>query len=273
MSELICLVFCAWERGHTVCDHHMGSREERLLAEGIGRILRTIRQQWKLSLREVEERSLRFAQEHGSQSHQVSASWLVRLEREEHELTVSKLISLANIYNIPAEELLHSICLVSPQPVLRQLSSPNATMLLTEGPLEEQAKYLIPDGPFVEPPDETQLLPLGGGLLQTPFRRGIIGKQDRTLEPVIPPGSIVHFDSQQRAIDSQKDWKHEFRRPIYFLMAREGYVCGWCELDKKSEWLTLVPHPLSPAASRRWKYRTEVENLGRVVAVAIRLAE
>jgi hypothetical protein len=69
----------------------------------------------------------------------------------------------------------------------------------------------------------------------------------------------------------RKDWKHEFQRPIYFLMTREGYVCGWCELDKKSEWLTLVPHPLSPASSRRWKYRTEIENLGRVVVVAIRL--
>jgi transcriptional regulator with XRE-family HTH domain len=220
---------------------------------GIGERLRAIRQRWELSLREVEERSLRFAQEHGSESHQVSASWLVRLEREKHELTVNKLISLANIYNIPAVELLHSICPVGRQPVLRQLSTPNATMLLTEGPLEEQAKYLIPDAPFVEPPDETQLLPLGDGLLQTPIRRGIIGKRDRTLEPMIPPGSIVHFDSQQRAIDSQKDWKHEFRRPIYFLMAREGYVCGWCELDRKSEWLALVPHPLSPASSRRWK--------------------
>jgi hypothetical protein len=48
---------------------------------------------------------------------------------------------------------------------------------------------------------------------------------------------------------------------------------GWCELDKNSEWLTLVPHPLSPASSRRWKYRIEIENVGRVVGVAIQLAE
>jgi transcriptional regulator with XRE-family HTH domain len=244
------------------------------LSIGIGERLRAIRQRWQLSLREVEERSLRFAQERGSRSHQVSASWLARLEREDHELTVSKLIALADIYNIPAAQLLHSICPENPQPILRQLSSPNVTMLLTEGPLHEQAKYLLADTLGIEQlPDDTSLLALGEGGVQTPFRRGIIGKRDRTLEPMIPPGSIVHFDSQQRAIDSQKDWKHEFRRPIYFLMAREGYVCGWCGLDRKSEWLALVPHPLSPASSRRWKYRTEVENLGRVVAVAIRLAE
>jgi hypothetical protein len=99
-----------------------------------------------------------------------------------------------------------------------------------------------------------------------------IGKLDRTLEPMIPSGSIVQIDTKRRAISSRKDWTHEFQRPIYFLMTREGYVCGWCELDKNSEWLTLLPHPLSPASSRRWKYRTEIENIGRVIAVAIRLA-
>jgi hypothetical protein len=34
----------------------------------------------------------------------------------------------------------------------------------------------------------------------------------------------------------------------------------------------MIPHPLSPAPSRRWKYRTEIENLGRVVAVAMQYA-
>jgi transcriptional regulator with XRE-family HTH domain len=241
---------------------------------GIGERLRAIRQQWQLSLREVEERSLRFAQEHGSQSHQVSASWLVRLEREEHDLTVNKLIALASIYSMSAEDLLRSMYPSESQPILRQLSPPNVTMLLTEGPLEEQAKYMLTEPPNAnELPDETVLLPMGGGVSQAPYRRGIIGKRDRILEPMIPPGTIVHIDTQQRAISLGRDWKHEFQRPIYFLMTREGYVCGWCELDKNSEWLTLIPHPLSPASSRRWKYRTEIENLGRVVVAAIRLEE
>jgi transcriptional regulator with XRE-family HTH domain len=239
---------------------------------GIGESLRAIRKGWQLSLREVEERSFRFAQEHGSQSHQVSASWLTRLERGTHELTVSKLMALASIYNIPVEQLLHSICPVDPQPILSERSIPNVTMLQTEGPLEEQAKYMLTEPPDADQlSDETVLLPIGGGLSQAPYRRAIIGKRDRTLEPVIRPGTIVHIDTQKRSISLRKDWKHEFQRPIYFLMTREGYVCGWCELDRKSEWLTLVPHPLSRVSSRRWKYRTEIENLGRVVVVAIRL--
>jgi transcriptional regulator with XRE-family HTH domain len=241
---------------------------------GIGARLRTIRRQWQLSLREVEERSLRFAKERGNQAYQVSASWLDRLEREEHELTVNKLIALADIYNVPTEQLLRSMYPANAQTlVLKQLSSPNATILLTEGPLEEQARYLLPDVPVPgRPPDETTLLTTEIGQSLAPYRRGIIGKRDLTLDPMIPTGSIVQIDTQKRAISSRKDWTHEFQRPIYFLMTREGYVCGWCELDKASDWLTLIPHPLSPASSRRWKYRTEIENIGRVIAVAIRLA-
>jgi transcriptional regulator with XRE-family HTH domain len=249
--------------------------EEQLLAKGIGLLLRTVRQRWQLSLREVEERSLRFAQQQGNQSYQVSASWLDRLEREEHELTVNKLIVLADIYNLPVEQLLRSIYPGDAQPLsLRQLSSPNATMLLTEGPLEEQAKYLLPDTLGLDqPPDETTLLAVENTSSLAPYRRGIIGKRAPTMAPMIPAGSIVQIDAQKRAISSRRDWTNEFQRPIYFLMTREGYVCGWCELDRDLEWLTLIPHPLSSTSSRRWRYRKEIESIGRVVFVAIRLTE
>src|SRR5277367_1500209 len=149
---------------------------------GIGSRLRAIRRQWQLSLREVEERSLRFAQERGNQSYQVSASWLDRLEREEHELTVNKLIALAAIYNVPTEQLLRSMHPSNESALnLKQLSSPNATLLLTEGPLEAQARYLLPDQPFPELlPDETSLLATDNGLSLAPYRRGVIGKRDLT---------------------------------------------------------------------------------------------
>jgi Helix-turn-helix domain len=246
-----------------------------LVSVGIGAKLRTIRQQWQLSLREVEERSLRFAQERGNLSYQVSASWLHRLEREAHELTVNKLIALAEVYNLPTEQLLRSIYPGDPPSMpLRQLSCPNATMLLTEGRLGERAKCLLPDTLEInQPPDETTLLAAENSSPLAPYRRGIIGKRDRTLNPMIPAGSIVQIDTRKRAILSRRDWTNEFKRPIYFLMTREGYFCGWCELDRDAEWLTLMPHPLSPAPSRRWKYRTEIENLGRVVGVAIRVGE
>ena len=73
-------------------------------------------------------------------------------------------------------------------------------MLLTEGPLEEQAKYLLPDTLGLEqPPDETTLLAAENSSSLAPYRRGIIGKRDRTLNPMIPAGSIVQIDTQKRA--------------------------------------------------------------------------
>jgi transcriptional regulator with XRE-family HTH domain len=241
----------------------------------IGAKLRSIRQQLKLSLREVDQLSRRLVCEHGAdQSYRVSPSCLTRLERGEHELTVSKLISLAEIYQVPAEELLGSTSQASiKSPTLRELSVPNATMLLTPGPLEDQAKYLLPNFLFAtEPPDDTALLPSEGGLAAVPYRCGIIGKRDLTLAPMIPAGSIVQIDIRKRVISDRRDWTSEFRRPVYFLRIRDACVCGWCELNKSSEWLTLVPHPLSRASSRRWRYQTEIEPIGTVVAVAVRLA-
>jgi hypothetical protein len=122
-------------------------------------------------------------------------------------------------------------------------------------------------------PDATTLLPKNNELSPTTYLWAIIGRLDLTLDPMIPPGSIVQIDTRMTDISMKKDWTHEFQRPIYFVRTREEYAFGWCELDGNSEWLTLIPHPLSLVSSRRWKYREEVENFGRVVAVVVRSAE
>jgi transcriptional regulator with XRE-family HTH domain len=81
----------------------------RLLMERIGGTLGAIRLQRKLSLREVEERSRIFAQERGDNSYRISASWLGRLEKKQHGLTVNKLIALAHIYGLQPEQLFRSM--------------------------------------------------------------------------------------------------------------------------------------------------------------------
>jgi hypothetical protein len=106
----------------------------------------------------------------GSQSYQVSASWLNRLERED-ELTVNKLIVLTDIYNLSIERLIRTVYPEDVQPLfLRQLSRPNATMLLTEGPLGEQAEYLLPDKLSLGlTPDETTLLAAENSSMPAPI--------------------------------------------------------------------------------------------------------
>jgi transcriptional regulator with XRE-family HTH domain len=184
------------------------SGEVKFLAAGIGPLLRTIRQQWQLSLREVEERCLRIAQERGDLSFQFSASWLDRVERNEHELTVNKLISLAEIYSIPTDQLIRSVYLRSARTqMLDQLSSPNLIILLTEGKQEFQARHLRLDTPVSDQsPDETTLLPEENERFLARYRRGIIGKLD-SLDPMIPSGSFVRIDTEtaQNLIEERLD--------------------------------------------------------------------
>jgi transcriptional regulator with XRE-family HTH domain len=242
---------------------------------GIGARLRAIRQQLRLSLREVEEHSRRVAQERGDSSYQVSASWLARLERYEHQLMANKLLALAEIYKIPIDKLLRAVYPRSAETQNPyQLSSPKATELPAEGLRKVPAKRSRAAKPLPAlPPDETTLLPAKNGPPRTPYLRAIIGKLNLTLDPMLPAGSVVQIDTNKRGISPKRGWTHKFQRPIYFLKTKDGYFCAWCELDEDSQWLTLIPHPISSAPSRRWRYGTEVENLGRVVAVIIPLGE
>jgi transcriptional regulator with XRE-family HTH domain len=247
--------------------------EDQIRMSGLGTRLRRIRTKWGLSLREIELRSLQLVRASGNPAYQISASWLARLEREEHELTATKLIALAAIYNLPYEEVLGH-----PQPERRTANpsnaqwAPNATLLLHQGPLEERAKLILPDRFIsVPPPEETALLPSLPGTSPSLLKRVILGRNDGALDPMIRAGSILQVHTQRRAIAPRTNWTHEFDRPIYLLLTRPGYRCGWCELDKKSDWLTLLPHPLSHAISQRWRYKKEVEVVGQVVAVQMRL--
>lgn len=240
---------------------------------GIGAKLREARLRWKLSLREVEERSSQLAAQWQNPAYGISASWLDRVEREDRGLSAMKLIVLAVIYGLTAEQMigLYQMSGAGSSHELSQVQTPNATILLSSGPLEQHAKQWLPDSFPVGPaPDFTTLLPLGQEMLPSQYKRGIIGQRDRMLEPMIRGGSIVLIDTLKRAIADRKAWTHEFDRPIYFLVTRTGYVSGFCELDKESDWLTVVPHPLSYETSKRWRYRKEIEVVGTVAGVIMR---
>ena len=240
--------------------------------EGIGGKLRAARVQWQLTLREVEDRSGRLAEQWGNPAYKISASWLDRVEREDGGLSATKLIVLAVIYGLSAEQMLGMCTPANVDPAqFEQSSRPNATMLLMKGALEEHAKLWLPDKLVTDPPpQDTMLLPAEQAVVPAHYRRGIIGQRDRTMEPMMKAGSIVLIDTQKRAIANRREWTNEFDRPIYFLMTHKGYVSGWCELDKDADWLTVVPHPLSFESSRRWRYRKEIEVIGTVAAMFMR---
>jgi hypothetical protein len=195
------------------------------------------------------------------------------MERGKFEITVPKLISLATIYSRPPEELLRQ-CLPGPPTGSNreQLMGPNSTVLVNGGALEEEARHLLPDSITSNSiPEDTMLLPLDERTVSTPIRRAIVGRRDRALSPMIRPGSVLKIDTLRRAIAAPGEWGNEFDRPIYLLRTHEGLVSGWCDLDREGQWLTLVTHNLSRVSSRRWRYRKEVEVMGRAIAVAMRL--
>jgi transcriptional regulator with XRE-family HTH domain len=243
-----------------------------LTMEPIGARLSSIREKWGLTLRQVEERTARLAQEWGQPSYKISASWLLRVEQEGRRISGEKLIVLGAVYGIPTDQLLA----FRPQrggnaQEFDEVSGPNTTLLLTRGPLEEHARRWLPDSTATGPiPDETTLLPREDHM-PSHYRRGIIGLRDKTMDPMIRPGTFVLINPQRRAIAHRREWTNEFDRPIYFLMTHTKCVCTWCELDKSREWLTSYPHPLSYVAPERWRYPREVDVIGTVAVLIQRL--
>ena len=99
---------------------------------------------------------------------------------------------------------------------------------------------------------------------------GFVGMTDRTMYPIIRPGSIVEIDQDQRKIVPTK-WQNEHERPIYFIELRGEYVCSWCEM--REGYLSAVPHPNSKCEVRRFSYPRDAEIVGRVIGVTMRLTE
>jgi transcriptional regulator with XRE-family HTH domain len=129
----------------------------------IGEILRSLRLESGLSLREVKGRSKRLAATWGNRSYEVSASWLAKLEAGGHEISVSKLISLATIYSKRPEELLY-LC----EPSLAEVElfdssgRPNTRLLVGARLLDKCVGRLLSQHLIADPvPDHTTLLPLG----------------------------------------------------------------------------------------------------------------
>jgi len=98
---------------------------------------------------------------------------------------------------------------------------------------------------------------------------GFVGMLDRTMYPIIRPGSIVQIDQNQKKV--LLNWENEHERPIYFVELRGEYVCSWCEMQ--GGYLSAVPHPNSKCEVRRFSYPREAEIVGRVIGVTMRLVE
>jgi len=102
------------------------------------------------------------------------------------------------------------------------------------------------------------------------YTYGYIGSEDFTMYPLLPPGTFLQVDESKNKVLTGM-WRSEIERPIYFVETRDGYTCSWCML--KGDYLVLQPHPLSPVQVRVLRHPQDAEVIGQVVGIALKLGD
>ena len=237
-----------------------------------------------ITTREVALFSKTIADAESNDEFLISGPWLTQIENDKTALpSIFKLFTLAGIYGLSYLDVLALYGVDAKKLKKYHAELPIAKTHITEyGSGEERpASIEIPirfDAGMQL--GKTNLLPRmieSWGTVPLEFIQhfdsrhrsyGFVGMKDYTLYPLLRPGSFVEIDPEVKNL-RHGIARSEFDRPIYFLLTREEYVSGFCELDRESDWLTVIPHVLSFESNRRWRYKREIEVIGTVVAAVV----
>ena len=248
-----------------------------------GQKLKQLRERLGLTLREVEAHSQRLAQQKQNQDFFISRGWLNNIENGTNTPSLFKLYALGAIYREHWSSIFSLFgCNLSDFGRDQAMFSPPKTQLAADSAETEETIVLPLRSREDLRLDRTHLLSRLGEIWgEIPIRLiqhldlrngvyGFVGMTDRTMYPIIRPGSIVEIDQDQRKIVPTK-WQNEHERPIYFIELRGEYVCSWCEM--REGYLSAVPHPNSKCEVRRFSYPRDAEIVGRVIGVTMRFTE
>lgn len=249
--------------------------------EEAGQKLKKVRERLGLRYREVEEASLGIAQRRNNDEFAIALSRLADIENKGTVPTVYKLFSLCAIYRL------------DPLEVMQWYGVDLSQIAAEAGQIEIERTHTIGFGPFdhgmvqlplaLDPGIDlrktthlSRLIQRWGSLpvmllnsldLKS-HRYGFIGTEDWFMYPLLMPGSLVMIDETRRK-PIQAGWTTEWERPIYFLEHRDGFVCGWCSQEEGT--LIVLPHPASSAGPQLFAFPSDVDVIGQVVGVAMRL--
>ena len=251
------------------------------MMEEAGQKLKRVRERLRLRYRDVEEASAKIAVLHGG--------------NDEYTVALSRLADIENKGTVPSMYRLYSLCAIYRLDILQALSwygvSPASlpgdasviqlgrTHLVGFQPEEGEVQTPISLDPgidlsrtlflsrFIQRWGKLPLMLLDHLDLRS-LRYGLIGTEDWSMFPIIPPGSLVVIDDSRRRIVNS-GWTSEIDRPIYFLEHREGYVCGWCSLHEDR--LTVQHHPASFQEPESYQHEVEIEVIGQITQVAMTL--
>jgi len=252
------------------------------IMEEAGQKLKRVREKLRLRFRDVEEASARIAERHNNDEFIIALSRLADIENKGTMPSVYRLYSLCAIYKIDLSDVLEWYGISLPglttdADVVEHTRTHLVGFKPEEG--EVQAPLALDPGidlsrtvfisRLIQKWGKLPLMMLNNLDLKSQ-RYGLIGTEDWSMFPIIPPGSLVVIDDSRRRI-MNSGWSNEFDRPIYFLEHREGYVCGWCTL--REETIIVQPHPASFCDAESYAYPSEIEVIGQVTQVAMTLGQ
>jgi transcriptional regulator with XRE-family HTH domain len=245
-----------------------------------GQRLREFREKLGLSIRDVETASAQLAEKYGTPDYAISLSRLSDIETKEITPNIYKIYSLAAIYRRSFREIL-GLYGIEPSNAARDAEVIKIARTHPVSTFDSIDSVMMPTQ--VDPAFDHRTTTVIGRMIVNwgvvPLARleqfktrnytyGYIGTDDLTMSPLLLPGSFVQIDETKRKIE-EGPWRSEYERPIYFLETREGFLCSWCEWDPPS--LVTRPHPMSPARGKSYRLGSEIEVLGQVVGIAMRL--
>jgi transcriptional regulator with XRE-family HTH domain len=251
--------------------------------EDPGQKLRRIRERLNLRVRDVELASLKIADKYHNDDFAVLINRISEIENRNLVPTLHKLYSLCAIYRLDFQEVLewYGISLGSLPADAATVDVPQTHLLSMRGNTAPGSEVLLPLAldPGLDPRRTTYLTRMiqRWGKLPLLFleslnvkeqRYALIGTEDWFMYPLLQPGTFVSIDETQRKI-ANSGWNNEFERPIYFFEHRQGFACGWASLE--GEQLILISHPMSACSPQVYKYPNDIDLIGQVSGVAMRL--
>ena len=264
-----------------VASVHGASGKPHSIEDDAGQKLRRVRERLNLRVRDVEHASQRIAEKYHNDEFTVLINRISEIENRGLVPSVFKLYSLCAIYRLdyqtalewygihlpalPADSTLTEISRT--HPIGFQTTSQSDGLLpiaLDPGIDIRRTTYL---SRMIQRWGRMPLMFLEGLDLKE-HRYAFVGTDDWFMYPLIQPGSFLLIDETRRKI-ANSGWLGEFDRPVYFLEHRQGYAFGWCGLSSGK--LILQPHPASDSHPEIYSYPSEIEVLGQVTGVAMRL--
>ncbi|MCU1326553.1 MAG: hypothetical protein JWN34_1923 [Bryobacterales bacterium] len=249
-----------------------------------GARLRKAREDLGLKFRDVEAASQKIAERHKNQDFVIFIGRLSDIENHGTLPSIFRLYSLCCIYRLRLNEVLSWFGIpVDSMAADAAMVKIGNTHLVDFDITGAEAMVPISLNPGLDLRQTMFLtqaiqrwgkmpLALVGGIEPRQYHYGFMGTEDDSMNPAVPPGSLLVIDHTKRRIQTS-GWESAAQRPIYFLQHKSGCYCRWVSVQgtpATGQVLSLMPDPASHALVLTFP-ADEVDVLGQVVGLAISL--